>query len=112
MQRGVARVGAGHAPHSISDAGMIPRTFIAMSPSGALCRPAPRSRGAGFRLLLLPPVAASARLNLDVDDMEAPEREVLALGAKALDLEDEGGRRGFRVCADPVGHPFCLIRPE
>ncbi|MFG2532038.1 VOC family protein [Streptomyces sp. NPDC048516] len=50
-------------------------------------------------------------LDLDVDDMEAREREVLALGAKALDLEDEGGRRGFRVYADPVGHPFCLIRP-
>ncbi|WP_328315785.1 VOC family protein [Streptomyces sp. NBC_00388] len=50
-------------------------------------------------------------LDLDVDDMEAREEEVLALGAKALDLDDEGGQRNFRVYADPVGHPFCLIRP-
>ncbi|MCB5906257.1 VOC family protein [Streptomyces pinistramenti] len=50
-------------------------------------------------------------LDLDVDDLEAREAEVLALGARALDLEDEGGERDFRVYADPVGHPFCLIRP-
>lgn len=41
---------------------------------------------------------------------EAQER-VLALGARALDLDDEGGKRDFRVFADPAGHPFCLIHP-
>ncbi|MFD0026530.1 VOC family protein [Streptomyces sp. NPDC058382] len=50
-------------------------------------------------------------LDLDVDDMEARERDVLALGATALDLADDGGKRDFRVYADPVGHPFCFIRP-
>lgn len=49
-------------------------------------------------------------LDLDVDDMEARQAEVLALGARALDLDDDGGKRDFRVFADPVGHPFCLIR--
>jgi hypothetical protein len=51
-------------------------------------------------------------LDLDVDDMTTREQEVLALGATPLDLEDEGGKRDFRVYADPVGHPFCLIRPQ
>ncbi|MFJ8000404.1 VOC family protein [Streptomyces sp. NPDC096310] len=51
-------------------------------------------------------------LDLDVDDMRVREKEVLALGATPLDLEDDGGKRDFRVYADPVGHPFCLIRPE
>ncbi|MFF1922160.1 VOC family protein [Streptomyces sp. NPDC058221] len=49
-------------------------------------------------------------LDLDVEDMEAREKDVLALGATALDLADNGGRRGFRVYADPAGHPFCFIR--
>ncbi|WP_428961569.1 VOC family protein [Micromonospora fluostatini] len=45
-------------------------------------------------------------LDVTVDDIEAAERAVLALGARRLpgDGEDEG----FRVYADPVGHPFCL----
>ncbi|GAA2608247.1 VOC family protein [Streptomyces axinellae] len=49
-------------------------------------------------------------LDLDVDDMEAREKDVLALGARALDLDDDGGKRDFRVYADPEGHPFCFIR--
>ena len=55
--------------------------------------------------------AQQLHLDLDVDDMDARQEEVLALGARPLDLDDDGGRRGFRVFADPVGHPFCLIRP-
>ncbi|MEV5610978.1 VOC family protein [Streptomyces sp. NPDC052225] len=51
-------------------------------------------------------------LDLDVDDMETAEKQVLALGARPLDLDDEGGARDFRVYADPAGHPFCLIRPN
>ncbi|MEU1125416.1 VOC family protein [Streptomyces sp. NPDC005899] len=49
-------------------------------------------------------------LDLDVVDIEQAEREVLALGATPLDLDDHGGERGFRVYADPAGHPFCLCR--
>jgi predicted enzyme related to lactoylglutathione lyase len=47
-------------------------------------------------------------LDLNVADMDAAEKEVLALGATVLDAEDR--ERGFRVYADPAGHPFCLCR--
>ncbi|GHH73307.1 glyoxalase [Streptomyces sulfonofaciens] len=47
-------------------------------------------------------------LDFDVTDIEAAQRDVLALGAKPLDLDDQDGRRRFRVYADPAGHPFCL----
>ncbi|MFJ8938976.1 VOC family protein [Streptomyces sp. NPDC102365] len=49
-------------------------------------------------------------LDFDVPDLDEAEAQVLALGAAPLDLDDEGGRRGFRVYADPAGHPFCLCR--
>lgn len=45
-------------------------------------------------------------LDLTVEDLDAAEREVLALGATVLDAEDR--ERTFRVYADPAGHPFCL----
>ncbi|WP_406493399.1 VOC family protein [Streptomyces sp. NBC_01604] len=45
-------------------------------------------------------------LDLDVPDLDAAEKEVLALGAKPLETEDR--TRTFRVYADPAGHPFCL----
>ncbi|MEV0963341.1 VOC family protein [Streptomyces sp. NPDC049910] len=45
-------------------------------------------------------------LDLTVEDLDAAEARVLALGAKPLDAEDRS--RGFRVYADPAGHPFCL----
>ncbi|MFC8128682.1 VOC family protein [Streptomyces sp. NPDC057302] len=44
-------------------------------------------------------------LHLPQAEMDAAEKEVLALGATVL----EAGRdRDFRVYADPAGHPFCL----
>ncbi|MGC4805229.1 VOC family protein [Micromonospora sp. DT233] len=43
-------------------------------------------------------------LDVTVEDIEAAERAALALGARRLPGEGEG----FRVYADPVGHPFCL----
>ncbi|WP_329045817.1 VOC family protein [Streptomyces sp. NBC_01422] len=49
-----------------------------------------------------------AHLDLDVTDVERAQEEVLALGARPLDLDDRGGERRFRVYADPAGHPFCL----
>ncbi|MFI7322098.1 VOC family protein [Streptomyces venezuelae] len=49
-------------------------------------------------------------LDFEVDDIEAEEHRVLALGAtlKQDMIGPEG--YGFRVYADPVGHPFCLCR--
>ncbi|QIY71462.1 VOC family protein [Streptomyces sp. RLB1-33] len=45
-------------------------------------------------------------LDLTVDNLDAAEKGVLALGARALDTEDRS--RTWRVYADPAGHPFCL----
>lgn len=39
-------------------------------------------------------------------DLDAAEEAVIALGARRLPGEGEG----FRVFADPAGHPFCLCR--
>jgi hypothetical protein len=41
-----------------------------------------------------------------VDDVEEAERSVLALGASRTPNDRE---TGFRVFADPAGHPFCLV---
>jgi catechol 2,3-dioxygenase-like lactoylglutathione lyase family enzyme len=45
-------------------------------------------------------------IDVRVDDVDAAEREALRLGARRLTNEHE---TGFRVFADPVGHPFCLV---
>ena len=43
-------------------------------------------------------------LDIRVDDIDEAEPKVLAMGAKLLSTEEPG----FRVYADPAGHPFCL----
>ncbi|MEV0094687.1 VOC family protein [Streptomyces sp. NPDC050738] len=55
-----------------------------------------------------PSVDASQQFHLDltVEDLDASEAAVLALGAKLLDKGEAG--RTWRVFADPAGHPFCL----
>lgn len=45
-------------------------------------------------------------LDLRVDDLDEAQQQVLALGATLL--EGSVNDRGWRVFADPVGHPFCL----
>lgn len=45
-----------------------------------------------------------AHLDILMDDLDAGEGVALELGASRL----EGGGKGFRVFADPAGHPFCL----
>ncbi|HEX6472142.1 MAG TPA: VOC family protein [Streptosporangiaceae bacterium] len=47
-------------------------------------------------------------LDLGVADLDQAQAQVLALGATPLDAGDE--KRGWRVYADPAGHPFCLVR--
>jgi catechol 2,3-dioxygenase-like lactoylglutathione lyase family enzyme len=44
-------------------------------------------------------------LDIRVDDIDEAEKGVLELGARRLHAED---LEGFRVYADPAGHPFCL----
>lgn len=53
-----------------------------------------------------PKVPQQVHLDIAVDDLDAAEAEALALGARRL----AGGGARFRVFADPVGHPFCLVR--
>jgi len=43
-------------------------------------------------------------VTVDADKIEEAEQQVIALGARRLYPDDEG----FRVYADPAGHPFCL----
>ncbi|MEU3741754.1 VOC family protein [Streptomyces sp. NPDC032198] len=54
----------------------------------------------------------SQQLHLDftVTDMERAHEEVLAVGARTLDLDDRGGERGWRVYPAPAGYPFCLCQ--
>ncbi len=55
-----------------------------------------------------------AHLDLKIVDIAAAHDRVLELGGTALDpVEAPQPRpeRGFRVYADPAGHPFCLCRP-
>ena len=54
-----------------------------------------------------PASSMQVHLHLRVDDLEAAERAVLALGGTKFD--DQPGGDGSRVYADPAGHPFCLV---
>ncbi|MER7759981.1 VOC family protein [Streptomyces sp. NPDC097619] len=47
-------------------------------------------------------------LDFGVSDLDAAEAQVLSLGASLLETGPEV--RGWRVFADPAGHPFCLVR--
>ncbi|MER6423764.1 VOC family protein [Streptomyces sp. NPDC001137] len=49
-------------------------------------------------------------LDFEVDDIEAEERRVLALGATLQRNCVGPNGYGFRVYTDPIGHPFCLCR--
>ena len=54
-----------------------------------------------------PAYPQQVHLDVMVDDLDAAEPQVLALGARRLAAD------GGRVYADPAGHPFCLIpRPS
>lgn len=53
-----------------------------------------------------PEVPQQVHLDIAVDDLDPAEAEAVALGARRL----AGGGARFRVVADPVGHPLCLIR--
>lgn len=55
-----------------------------------------------------------AHIDFAVRDIAAAHERVIALGGVALDPTtppEPRPERGFRVYADPAGHPFCLCRP-
>lgn len=45
-------------------------------------------------------------LDLDVSDLDQAHRQVVGLGATLLHVDT----RGWRIFADPAGHPFCLLK--
>jgi glyoxalase superfamily protein len=45
-------------------------------------------------------------LDLEVPDLDEAQVQVVELGATLLHAD----RRGWRVFADPAGHPFCLLK--
>ncbi len=45
-------------------------------------------------------------IDFDVDDLDAAEEQVLALGARKAEVQPG---KTFRVYLDPAGHPFCLV---
>jgi hypothetical protein len=55
-------------------------------------------------------VATQAHLDLLVVNLDVAEQVVLSLGGRLL----RGSNKpiGFRVYADPSGHPFCLVTRE
>ncbi|MDF9813566.1 VOC family protein [Streptomyces sp. SPB162] len=46
-------------------------------------------------------------IDVTVQDLDAAQEAVLALGAQLLE-DDHGGKRSWRVFTDPANHPFCL----
>jgi catechol 2,3-dioxygenase-like lactoylglutathione lyase family enzyme len=64
-------------------------------------------RAPGHRPPVWPDPASSMQFHLHfrVDDLDAGEDLVLAMGGTKLDEQP-----GNRVFADPAGHPFCLGR--
>jgi catechol 2,3-dioxygenase-like lactoylglutathione lyase family enzyme len=65
-------------------------------------------RAAGWAPPRWPNPAYPQQLHLDirVRDADQAEQELLGLGATRIPGERE---TGFRVFADPVGHPFCIV---
>jgi catechol-2,3-dioxygenase len=55
-----------------------------------------------------PAYPQQVHLDVLVDDFDAAEQAVLALGARRL----EGGSATFHVYADPANKPFCLTRSD
>jgi catechol 2,3-dioxygenase-like lactoylglutathione lyase family enzyme len=53
-----------------------------------------------------PSSSMQAHLHFRVEDLDAAERTVLALGATKFDHQPT---TSSRVYADPAGHPFCLV---
>ena len=59
-----------------------------------------------------PDPSAPQQMHVDVlvHDLDTAEAEVIEMGATLLQGSDKP--IGYRVYADPVGHPFCLVTPE
>ncbi len=65
-------------------------------------------RSGDYQPPTFPDPHGSQQFHLDVlvEDVDVAEAQVLELGARLLQKNDDDA---FRVYADPVGHPFCLV---
>ncbi|MEV4318729.1 VOC family protein [Actinocrispum sp. NPDC049592] len=63
---------------------------------------------AGYRAPRWPDPGYPQQFHLDVEvaDLDEAQRQVVALGGELLHVD----ARGWRVFADPAGHPFCLLK--
>lgn len=52
------------------------------------------------------PTPKQLHLDLSVDDLDAEEARIIALGADRADVQPDPDR--WRVLIDPAGHPFCI----
>lgn len=61
-----------------------------------------------YRAPKWPDAAYPQQFHLDVEvaDLDEAQRQVVDLGGSLLHLDDHG----WRVFADPAGHPFCLLK--
>ena len=84
---------------------------------GAVTLDAPRGgtgigfhRAAGFVAPTWPDAQVQQQLHLDfhVGDIEKAHERAVGLGARHLHSHEHSADAGYRVYADPVGHPFCL----
>ncbi|AWB85262.1 VOC family protein [Mycetocola zhujimingii] len=50
-------------------------------------------------------VPQQSHFDIRVDDLDAGEAQVLAIGARDAGYREDD----FRVFLDPAGHPFCLV---
>jgi catechol 2,3-dioxygenase-like lactoylglutathione lyase family enzyme len=65
---------------------------------------------AGYHAPQWPDPAHPQQAHLDIDVADIAESEKLVLSLGATRLKDSGGTTtGYRVYADPAGHPFCLV---
>jgi catechol 2,3-dioxygenase-like lactoylglutathione lyase family enzyme len=67
-------------------------------------------KAADYQPPLWPDPSRPQQFHLDfgVADLDRAHEQVLAQGATVLDAGSGG--RGWRIYADPAGHPFCLVR--
>jgi predicted enzyme related to lactoylglutathione lyase len=66
-------------------------------------------RAPGYQPPTWPDPASSMQfhLHLRVNDLDAAQSEAVRWGATVF--EEQPNPTGFRVLADPAGHPFCLV---
>jgi predicted enzyme related to lactoylglutathione lyase len=65
----------------------------------------------GYRPPIWPDTEQPQQFHIDftVEDADAAEEAVLALGAVKHDYQPGEAGGDFRVYLDPAGHPFCLV---